>query len=63
MSDILKPDYERKLNQLKSVENYNQRVRKLELLQKCEDCMFEIKQEQLKQTKIIDFFKKTTLTN
>jgi hypothetical protein len=36
MSDILKPDYERK---------------------------FQIKQEQLKQTKIIDFFKKTTLTN
>ena len=36
---------------------------KLELLEKCEDCIFEIKQEQLKQTKIIDFFKKTTLRN
>ncbi len=36
---------------------------KLELLQKCEDCIFEIKQEQLKQKKIIDFFKKTTLRN
>ena len=41
MSDILKSDYERKLNQLESVENYNKRVRKLELLQKCEDCIFE----------------------
>jgi len=25
---------------------------KLELLQKCEDCIFEVKQEQMKQTKI-----------
>ena len=28
---------------------------KLELLEKCEDCIFEIKQEQLKQTGINDY--------
>jgi hypothetical protein len=31
MSDILKPDYKRKLNQLESVEKYNKRVRDLYL--------------------------------
>ena len=37
MSDVLKPDYERKLNQLESVENYNKRVRdaKYPELEKC----------------------------
>ena len=31
---------------------------KLELLQKCEDCIFEVKQEQMKQTKINEYFNK-----
>ena len=34
---------------------------KLELLQKCEDCIFEVKQEQMKQTRINEYFKKITL--
>jgi hypothetical protein len=36
---------------------------KLELLQKCEDCIFEVKQEQMKQTRINEYFKKITLKN
>jgi hypothetical protein len=33
---------------------------KLEMLQKCEDCLFEVKQDQMKQTRINVYFKKIT---
>ena len=36
---------------------------KFELLQKCEDRIFEVKQEQMKQTKINEYFKEITLKN
>ncbi len=36
---------------------------KLEMLQKCEDCIFEVKQDQMKQIRINEYFKKITLKN
>ncbi len=34
---------------------------KLEMLQKCEDCLFEVKQDQMKQTRINEYFKKMNI--
>ena len=34
---------------------------KLEMLQKCEDCIFEVKQDQMKQTRINEYFKKMNI--